>query len=532
MKLFVYGFWSGFIEKTNPVHISFFIDLFQKVFDTKIELGTIEDSDILLETIFESNTYLYSKNWKYTFLFSGESRLNAYHKDYNCILYGEKNHSNIINVPLFISTLYCSKLSFKKNINNIPKKNICAILSNSNGKERNYFLNKLEKFINVDYCGNYKTNIPIITHQYNTQEFIDAVSQYKFIVTMENSRGETYITEKILHGFNAGIIPIYWGSIKISDYFNEKRFLQIKNMNNEEEIENIIHSITTMTDETYIQIVNENILKTDRNINTIANDIRTLLFNKGVSKTYFVCSQEFEPMRFERLKREFNKIGWNNTKFICPTYKHTITQDIMSTYVKNDLIKKTRNCGMKKSEVSLFLNYKAVLEDIYRNYSDGLFLIFESDVLIIEQNIGEFDAFFNAIYDKKDNWDLIHIGSDLVNNQYFTKPYCDCALPYRNKVVGLPEKYIEDITSPNDNYRLVRKFHTRCTDSFLWNYTGIVKFLNYMNENPYYNAPFDYYLTNFFENIINFKQYWSLNTFFYQASNFEIDSSTIQNDID
>ena len=46
MKLFVYGFWSGFLEGTNPIDISFFINLFQKVFDTDIELGNFEESDI------------------------------------------------------------------------------------------------------------------------------------------------------------------------------------------------------------------------------------------------------------------------------------------------------------------------------------------------------------------------------------------------------------------------------------------------------------------------------------------------------
>ena len=71
MKLFVYGFWSGFIEKTNPVNITFFIDLLKNVFNEEIELGDINESDILLETIFEKKTRLFDKQWKYSFLFSG-----------------------------------------------------------------------------------------------------------------------------------------------------------------------------------------------------------------------------------------------------------------------------------------------------------------------------------------------------------------------------------------------------------------------------------------------------------------------------
>ena len=50
----------------------------------------------------------------------------------------------------------------------------------------------------------------------------------------------------------------------------------------------------------------------------------------------------------------------------------------------------------------------------------------------------------------------------------------------------MPEELVEtvDITSQNDSFRLIRKFNTRCCDSFLWTYSGVVKFLKYMNKNP------------------------------------------------
>jgi hypothetical protein len=369
MKLFVYGFWSGFIEKTNPVNISFFIDLFEKIFDTTIELGNFEDSDILLETIFESNTYLYAKKWNYSFLFSGESRLNSFYKDYSCVLYGEKNHDNIINLPLFIPMLYCSnrldKINEKKNIVTVPKKNICAVLSNPCGNERNFILNEIQKKIHIDYGGAYKNNIPSFENPYDSQEFIDFLSQYKFVVTMENSNGETYITEKILHGFSAGNIPIYWGSTNVCDYFNEERFI---NCNDIYDIENSMNRIIDIIndDNKYLEIVNKNVYNNDklfRNIDSIVNDIKNLLFEKPyklISKTFFISSPEFELRRFERLNNDFQNIGFKNyhMEFICPTYKHTITDEIMNKHVKENYIKNFRVSGMKKSEISLFLNYK------------------------------------------------------------------------------------------------------------------------------------------------------------------------------
>ena len=90
--------------------------------------------------------------------------------------------------------------------------------------------------------------------------------------------------------------------------------------------------------------------------------------------------------------------------------------------------------------------------------------------------------------------------------------------------------YIEDITNTNDNFRVMRKFHTRCCDSFLWKYEGVVKFLNFMKSFEDYSSPFDYYMCNFFEKNINFKHYWSVNEFFKQGSNLGLIPSTLRND--
>ena len=542
MKLFVHGFWTGFIDKTNPVNITFFLDLLKLVFNEEIELSNFENSDILLETIFDNKTFLFDKQWKYSFLFSGESRLKEYYKHYSCVLYGERSHENIINVPLFIPNIYCCNLMDNftkiKNITHIPTKNVCAIISNSSGNERNYFLNELEKKISIEYGGDYKNNIPKFQHTYNSEPFIKQVSEYKFIVSMENSRGETYITEKILQGFLAGIIPIYWGSSRICDYFNNERFINVPDINLTSDIIKKIYDIS-IDNNAFLEIVNKPIFnnnKLELDMNEIANNIKNLIFQKKyplISKIFVINSPEFEPNRYIRLQNLFASIDVKeyNTKYICPTYKQTITDEIMNTHVKYNLVKRLRYNGMKKSEISLFLNYKAVLKNIVENYSDGLFLIFESDIFIDNNTIDNLNEFISSMYEKKEDWDVIHIGKG-GENEYFLKPYVDGVLPYRDSVLNLPNSYIEDITNPNDKYRLVRKFHTRCTDSFLWNYKGIQKFYNYFCSNFLYDAPFDYYFINYFENNLDFKHYWSLDTFFIQGSNYGLDNSTIQKDIE
>ena len=289
MKLYHYGFWDGFVDKTDPTDISFFLDLFKLVFNENIMIGNLEDSDILLETVYVNDTQLFKKKWKYTFLYSGESRLNNYYSNYSCILCCKKNYNKIINCPLFILSIYCNnfmpKLIKNEPITKIPKKNIIAVITNMNGLERNIFLNQLEQKYKIDYGGRYKNNIKIINDQYFSDNFTKIISEYKFIIAMENSKEETYITEKILHGLLANIIPIYWGSDNICTYFNPERFLNLSNINNSYDIIDRITEIMN-NDKLYLDIVNKPIFRNnilERTIYDIANDIKHLLFVKNNS---------------------------------------------------------------------------------------------------------------------------------------------------------------------------------------------------------------------------------------------------------
>jgi hypothetical protein len=299
------------MEKTDSTDISFFLDLFQNVFDEDVEIEhSFEDADILLETVFSDKTYLFDKAWKYTFLFSGESRLNAHYKSYSCVLYGERNHDNIINVPLFVPNIYCCNLldklesSHKASLTVASltvasltvasltvaslnqKKSVCSVMSNSSGNDRNRFIDELEKVMKVDHLGSYRSNAPRITEYCGSDEFIEKISEYKFIISMENSRGETYITEKILHGLRAGIIPIYWGSPRIFDYFNKERFIYLENSEDCSAVINQIQEIMN-DDSKFREMVNKPIFSEERTLVEIAKDIKNLIFEKKYLRKTF-----------------------------------------------------------------------------------------------------------------------------------------------------------------------------------------------------------------------------------------------------
>ena len=535
MKVFVYGFWSGFLEKTDPVNIIFFLKLLSNVFDEECNLGSLDDSDILLESVFTSNTYLKYKKWKYTFCFSGESnqrigffcsneRLETF-KLYNCLLSGEQNHKNVVNIPLFIPYIYCNhfinKLENPTTKFKVPEKDICIIVSNPEGKERNLFFDKLEENFKIDYAGNYKNNVPKIKYTYNTKEFQEFVSEYKFIISMDNSKDDTYITEKITHGLLAGNIPVYWGSDYINDYFNINRFINVENMNNDT-IENAINKIKSLINNSdeYLKIVNKNIFpnennKLTRTIKEITNDIKNLIFKKSfplINDIYIISSPIFEPERIEFINNNFTKklkLSNYNIKFHCPTYRNTITKEILKGKIEDDSIDSILKNKERLSEISLFINHISVLKDIQKNYKDGYFLICESDIFP-SKNINIFNETLELLNKNKDKWDVINIGSTFEKHLY--NDFCD-----------------EDFTNKNDKIQMILKRSTRCTDSFIWSYSGIIKYLNLINNDLNFDLPYDHYMNYIFKkNFNNFKCYWSIPSFFIQATYYNILKSTIR----
>lgn len=550
MKIFFNGFYSGFLENKNPgTNVDFFIYLFKKIYNTdSVEISNLNDSNILCEfdALINTKSAVNIKKWQHTYLFNGESKCLCDTNKYDCVLFGERNNNNIVNLPLYISYLFSNKINFDNinKIDKVPKKDICVVISNPNGSKRNYILSNLEKYFTIDYLGRYKNNSGyILNAAYNSNEFKEKISEYKFIISMENSRKDTYITEKIILGLNAEIIPIYWGSKNIYDYFNKERILALLENDNTKldiEINKLIEKINLIKndDKLWLDIVNRscyplNILEENsnfRNIDDVISDIKNLLkidnknYYNSVSKIYTIANKEFENNNYNSVSKFLlNDLNLNENliKFMSPTYKNLITDKLFSKYFKSiNLNPKFLNRNIKRSELSLILNYKSILEDIVKNYKNGLFIILESDILP-NKDINKLNDFINFIKDKE--WDFIHLGEH--HNNIFGNTSIELFEKFDNN------KLIEDITNKDSKYRIIRKLHTRCTDSIIWKYNAIQKFLDYMNENDNYNLALDYYIIKYLEKNKDVKHYWTINNFFINGSNNGFLKTNIQNDI-
>jgi hypothetical protein len=277
MKACFNGFWAGFFEKIDPIHIDFFIKLLSDVYnEDAIVTFNLDEADILIESIFTNTTYINYKKWKASILFTGESyyapcMLNNLSL-YTCILGFNPTMDNFVEFPFYIVYLK----SFP-NMTFTPTKAISnnytsAVISNGSSNERVSFLDKLENKMTVLYGGFYKNNIGgKIQGNFASDTLLNFYKNSKFVITMENTRIGYYITEKLINGFRAGIIPIYWGSQHISEHFNSKRFIILEDIT-EGSINKVIDKMANMSDEEYFQIVNEPIFNKDKNIDIIYNN--------------------------------------------------------------------------------------------------------------------------------------------------------------------------------------------------------------------------------------------------------------------
>jgi hypothetical protein len=281
--VFFNNFWPGFVEKTDIMDCTFFIHLLEQTFNAPIHISNNPDNaTILVESIFGNYSYLKHKKWRKTILFTGESDYFKMRNvdDFDCVLGFEDTHDNFVKCPLFVIFILTNP-SIQKEIENedrpipskIPPSYASIIVSNGyHGKERMSFFNTAKKEMLVFSGGKYENNVGfVVPGSYNSSEMVDFYRRGKFAITMENNDKPYYITEKIVNGIRAGVIPIYWGTSRVSEFFNPKRFLHLQENATKEDMAAMIERMRDMTDQEYLDIIKEPVLV--RSIHSVFDDI-------------------------------------------------------------------------------------------------------------------------------------------------------------------------------------------------------------------------------------------------------------------
>lgn len=217
--------------------------------------------------------------------------------------------------------------------------------------------------------------------------------------------------------------------------------------------------------------------------------------------TYIIVNKENETDRFNNIIKQIDSYKLNNIldiNFFCYCWKNDITKEIRNKYCKSDWTMKKHNRDMKNSpltngEISLFLNHIESLRKIRKNYSNGYFLILESDIIF--KNLF-YENIENVLNDIKniDSLDILNIGEGVPN--HFER----LGYPKSKPIIINKNKYYKE----NIN---------KCTEGILWSYKGICKFLDYFEKDNNIDGPIDTKIDVFSKNICELKEYGNFDEF-------------------
>jgi hypothetical protein len=110
------------------------------------------------------------------------------------------------------------------------------IVSNGSNFIRNGAFHQLSEYKKVHSYGRFMNNDQILINYSQGKYWRDAKDAFfqknphKFMMTYENNSYPGYCTEKLMDGFLAGSVPIYWGDPWVKKDWNEKAFINVMNI--------------------------------------------------------------------------------------------------------------------------------------------------------------------------------------------------------------------------------------------------------------------------------------------------------------
>lgn len=257
-----YNWWPGFNEKTDANHIGFFEELLSRTKLKNFEItNDINKANVLLEAGNPNEIIHNYKKWNYKINFIGEPALPQSDK-YDLVLTSINNVKNIVDLPLSIAYIHCNNflplLLNRPKIKNVPQKFCTFIVSNPKCQMRNKLFALINSYKKVDSMGGFANNVGYqVREPYWSPQYFNMLSNYKFMLCCENTKMETYTTEKIVNPYLGKTIPIYWGSHNIKNIFNPDSILFLED-ETEESINKLITKIIELDNdnEKYLEFIN------------------------------------------------------------------------------------------------------------------------------------------------------------------------------------------------------------------------------------------------------------------------------------
>lgn len=210
----------------------FFIDVLSKTFDV-VRDDSNPDYLIFCDETFGQNNKNYDPNKVVKIFFTGENRRPWNYQCHHAISFDHLDGNQFYRLPLYILDNWVQTKTGVPDMFNLPmecvkykdRKEFCGFVASNGGSQyRNQMFNKLNEYKKVLSGGPLFNNIGYILPR-DVKSKIDFFRQCRFSLCFENSSWPGYCTEKIMHGFLAKTVPIYWGSTTIKMDFQEGSYI-------------------------------------------------------------------------------------------------------------------------------------------------------------------------------------------------------------------------------------------------------------------------------------------------------------------
>jgi len=444
-------------------------------------------------------------------------------------IYKYYNHPNCKHV----FRNYWNENLYNTNITTLPLGYKMGMFKDSTSKETQEYSNRQYKW---SFCGHLIKSgrrsiistiqhiLPYYGHEIKTWNASNSLNPIEYKNVLKDTKivpcliGNVNIdTFRLYEALECGCVPIV-NKINHNMKQTKEYYKQIFGNHPLPVVDNMLNELqTTVTD-----LLDNNFEEKRRHIfswyNNYKGELKTKLksivknsFKQNITSTpyshiFFICDKQNEPERHANLCKQIldTELPKEKYDFFTHIWGNQITNEIRQHYCKSDFSMQLHNRSMQtkpltNGEISLFLNHIECLRKIRKEYNNGLFFIFESDVIFCK----DFENCLNNVCKEVsciDDWDVINVGEGIRETSYA-------------KSLGYPKS--PPIT--NNIFTFHNEDRHSCTEGILWNYKSICKFLTYFETKEDIDSPFDTKM-DVYSYLGEFKIYWAYPTLVKQGS--------------
>ena len=307
------------------------VDIIKNIIDIKIINFCDENTDIVLYTVHDN---IILNNININICINGENRDCQELTDIAILSRKKYDYTYNIYFPQLFTSLWERKKDYSI-IKDNKKENFCAYMYSYDVEYRVELFNFISKYKKVDALGKSCSTITDDDRYTYTDELtyndiaIEKYSKYKFVLALENTICDGYITEKLINPILANSIPIYAGSKDAFSIINKKRVIYVYDFNDYNELLEYITKVDN-DESLYNLIIAENIFVGNINFSNF-EDYLSIQIKKALG---------LEPKNI-LLTYGDNIINYDNIDFIIKDFyisysEHKLIKRYLSDYINKD----------------------------------------------------------------------------------------------------------------------------------------------------------------------------------------------------